>query len=187
MKHLRTFLASAIALMIATSCHEVPSVKDEISANPTEVSLPADGSSSVSVTVTASSNDWKIVKDNESAWISAVPEGDNSVLVSAGANTAESVRNGSFSLVCGSASQVVKVTQAAARVDVVTTDKNSVDLDASGAPSQEIKVTANGNWTVTVDDEANSWIIVTPKHKGYGFSGRSPAAFEKGQHQIRFR
>lgn len=162
MKHLRTFLASAIALMIATSCHEeVPSVKDEISANPTEVSLPADGSSSVSVTVTASSNDWKIVKDNESAWISAVPEGDNSVLVSAGANTAESVRNGSFSLVCGSASQVVKVTQAAARVDVVTTDKNSVDLDASGAPSQEIKVTANGNWTVTVD-EANSWIIVTP-------------------------
>ena len=94
MKHLRILLISAIALMIAFSCNEEePSITDEISANPTEVSLLADGSSKVSVNVTASSNDWKIVKDNDSAWISAIPEGDNSVLVSASVNTAATVRN----------------------------------------------------------------------------------------------
>lgn len=176
MKHIRILLISAIALMIAFSCkEEEPSFKDEISASPTEVSLLADGSSKVSVNVTASSNDWKIVKDNDSAWISAIPEGDNSVLVSAGVNTAATARNGSFSLVCGSASQVVKVTQAAAKQDAITTDKNTVDLDASGAPSQIINVSASGDWTVAIDS-TNPWIIVTPKSGTEGDSTISVSA-----------
>lgn len=163
MKHLRILLISAISLMVAFSCkEEEPAIKDEISASPTEVSLIADGSSKVSVTVTASSNDWKVVKDDDSAWISVVPESDNSVLVSAGENTAATVRTGSFSLVCGSASQVVKVSQAAARQDVITTDKESIELDASGAPAQIINVSANGDWSVAIDSNA-PWIIVTPQ------------------------
>lgn len=162
MEHLRILLISAIALMIAFSCNEeVPSVQDQISASPSEVSLLADGSSTATVNVSASSNDWKIVKDNDSPWISAVPEGDNSVLVSAGANTAATARNGFFSLVCGSASQVVKVSQAAAKQDAISTDINTVDLDASGAPLQIINVSANGDWTVAIDS-TSPWIIVTP-------------------------
>ncbi len=162
MKHLRTLFLSAIAFVIAVSCkEEEPSIKDEISASPAEVALLADGSSKVIVNVKASSNDWKIVKNSESVWISAIPEDDSSVLVSASVNTAATARDGYFSLVCGSASQIVKVSQAAAKQYTITTDKNIVDLDASGAPPQTIKVSANGDWAVSIDSAA-PWIVVTP-------------------------
>lgn len=176
MKSLRTLLLSSIAFVIVFSCkEEEPAFKDEISASLTEISLPADGSSKVIVNINASSNDWKIVKNKDSVWISAVPEDDNSVSVSAGVNTVASIREGYFTLVCGSASQEVKVSQAAARQDVITTDIHTVDLDASGTPSKIINVSANGNWTISVDSTA-PWIIVTPTSGTEGDSTISVSA-----------
>jgi len=45
--------------------------------------------------------------------------------------------------------------------DSLSLDQTALSFDATGTPAQTIKVTCNGNWTVTVDT-MNPWVKVTP-------------------------
>ncbi len=107
------------------------------------------------------SDDWTLaVSDETSFWISASPiEGntdEQTVTFTIRENLAYEERNASFAIRCGSATQMITITQKQQDAIIITSDK--IELDEK-AQSFEVEVKSNVDYLAEVQGDAKTWLF----------------------------
>lgn len=129
---------------------------DTITVNPSSVNIGAASGSTVTSSVTASAS-WSVSTNGTSSWLTAsatsYAKGTRTLTITASsANYSQAARVGKVTLVCGSATAVIQVTQANA---YITASPSSPSLSAAGDPVS-VSVSSSDAWGVI--SASPSWL-----------------------------
>ena len=140
----------------------------QISVNPTSLSLPA-GSSSGTVQVTATGA-WTASKSD--SWISLSQSSGSAgsgiaITVSAAPNNGNNQRSGRVTFTCGTKTATLWVNQAGiASVDSIDAIPASVTLAAANGSTGSTTVYASGSWKIASSTPVPSWLAVSGSTAG---------------------